>query len=205
MTRGVVAEFHKSAGGRLRLFAITTLTEEIGHDKRLWIGRTGYDVDYSRTYGCYIWHESSGGGDDVIEVSGPYFKSGDVEVKEEPTTLVDGRDKPPWKSKRTAAIRKRNRTRQMKALPKAFVLNEGEDLIDWLENNAIQDESVYCSTCRDDLPSEQLCEHCWCIRLPPNAVNANLAKNVGIDENQTRPNLDGQRQEKVSGSIDRVG
>lgn len=161
MTRGVVAEFYKSAGGRFTLFSITTLTKEIArYDGSTYVSRTGYDVEWSRRFG-YIWHESSGGGDRVIEVTGPYFTSGDVKVKEKPTRLVDARDKPPWKGKRTLAIRERNRTRRLNKLPKAFALGDGEDLIDWMESNAIDDDPVWCSECRDWVIGEYLCEHTW--------------------------------------------
>ncbi len=160
MTRGIVAEFHKSAGGRLTLFALTTLTEERAHDGSTYISRTGYDVEWSRAYG-YIWHDSSGGGDRIIEVTGPYFTSGDIKVREKPTQLVDCRDKPPWKSPRTKAVRERNRTRRLRKLPKAFDLREGEDLISWMETYAIDDDAVWCSECRDYVTGEYLCRHCW--------------------------------------------
>ena len=134
MTRGIVALFQKSAGGRLALFSITTLTTENAHDGHTYRSRTEYDVDWSRQFG-YIWHDSGGGGKRVVEVDGIYFTSGDVKVKEEPTTLVDARDKPPWKSRRTLAVRERNRTRRLLKLPKAFALCGGEDLIDWMGRN----------------------------------------------------------------------
>lgn len=161
MKRGIVAEFYKSAGGRLMLFSLTVLEEVPAHAGiDTYIGRTGYDVEYSRAYG-YLWNETSGGGDRVVAVSGPYFTSGPVEVKEEPTQLVDARDKPPWKGRRTQAIRKRNRTRRLRKLPKAFVLEPGWDLQDWLEHHAIQQDAVYCSTCRDYFPGDEPCKHCW--------------------------------------------
>jgi hypothetical protein len=160
-SRGIVAEFYKSSGGRLKLFSITTLTPGIDrHDGLTYISRTGYDVELSRRFG-YIWHESSWGGERIIEVSGIYFVSGDVEVKETPTQLVDASDEPPWKSSRTLAIRRRNKTRRLSALPKAFAISEGQDLIDWMENNAIADEPVWCSTCRDWVTGNDLCAHTW--------------------------------------------
>jgi hypothetical protein len=159
--RGIAAEFHKSAGGRLELFSLTTITlETANHDGSKYLSRTGYDVEYSRRFG-YIWHESSGGGDRIVEVSGPYFTSGDIKVKEKPTQLVDARDKPPWKGKRTLAIRKRNRTRRLRALPKPFDLKGYEDLVSWMEHNAIQDDAVWCSECRDWVTGQELCEHTW--------------------------------------------
>lgn len=160
MIRGVVAELYKSAGGRLKLFSITTLTTKTAHDGSTYLSRTGYDVEWSRRFG-YIWHESSGGGDRIVEVTGPYFTSGDIKVKEAPTQLVDSRDKPPWKSRRTQAIRERNRTRRLRRLPKDFELNDGGDLIDWLERNAIDDDAVWCVTCRDYVTGADLCGHTW--------------------------------------------
>lgn len=165
MTRGIVAEFHKDSGGRLKLFSMTTLTEETCRsDGKTYISQCGYDVEWSRKWG-YIWHMSSAGAFD-LKVEGIYFISGDVpeaEIIEEPVTLVDYRDKPPWRSNRTKAIRERNRTRRLRQLPKAFEIREGEDLVDWLERNAIQDEAVFCATCRDYMPGEgyDLCEHVW--------------------------------------------
>lgn len=84
-----------------------------------------------------------------------YWVEGDIQVKEEPTTLV-GRNK-----LETARIRERNATRRMKKLPKGIELVEGESLMDWIENNSIQGDSVWCDKCNDHLPGEQLCEHCW--------------------------------------------
>lgn len=159
--RSYAATFHKSDGNRLTLFSVTTLTQEIsGHDGRAYLSRTEYDVDYSRRYG-YIWRETGGGGNRVIEVRGIYFSSGDIQVREKPTRLVDPLDNPPWKGRRTRAIRQRNRTRRLKALPKAFDLRDGEDLIGWLERNAIEDDAVFCSTCADITTGQDLCEHTW--------------------------------------------
>jgi hypothetical protein len=161
LPRDIVAEFHKSAGGRLSLRSLIVLYEEISrHDGKAYLSRDLYDVDYSRCYG-YLFHMSGAGGDLLNEVRGIYWVSGNPLVKELPTDLVDHRDKPPWKSKRTLAVRKVNRTRRLRKLPKAFDLQPGWDLLDWLENRAIHDEAVYCSVCRDWLPGEELCQHCW--------------------------------------------
>jgi hypothetical protein len=157
--RTIVAEFHKSAGKRLTLWSLTVL--ERGEDGgREYISRTYYDVNWSRSYG-YLFHQSGAGGGDDVEVGGIYFVSGDVTIKEMPCQLVDARDKPPWRGRRTRVIRARNRTRRMRALPKAFDIKPGHDLLDWLQWNAIQQEAVYCSICRDDLPGDQLCAHTW--------------------------------------------
>lgn len=159
--RDIVAEFHKSAGGKVRLSSLILIQDVRGHDGKMYRSRDIYDIDFSRAYNSYLIHMSGCGGSRLNEVSGIYWVSGSPEIKEGPVQLVDYRDKPPWKSKRTLAIRKRNRTRRLTQLPKAFDLRDGEDLFDWLENNAIHDEAVYCSDCRDYLPGEQLCKHCW--------------------------------------------
>jgi hypothetical protein len=106
----------------------------------------------------------SSGGFHEPEVSGIYFLAGDMKVKEKPCQLVDDRDKPPWKSKRTKAIRERNRTRRLAKLPKAFDMDGFENLLEWLQQNAIEGDAVYCSICRDYFPGTDdwnLCEHCW--------------------------------------------
>lgn len=158
--RQIVAEFHKRAGGRLELFAITTLTKEVGNDGRAYLSRTQYDVDLSRKYG-YIFDQSGFGGGSTVAVSGIYFASSGVSLKETPTQLVASTDKPPFRSKATKVIRQRNRTRRLRSLPRSFDLRPGWDLMDWLENNAIQSDSVWCSSCRDTFPEDSLCEHCW--------------------------------------------
>jgi hypothetical protein len=161
--RAIVAEFHKDSGGRLKLFAMTVIKEENSRDGRVWIGRKEYDVEWSRKYGYIFDVSGSGGACVAIPVSGIYFVSGGVRVKENPTQLVDARDKPPWRGKRTKAIRQRNRTRRLLALPKAFELEADWDLLDWLEHNAINQPAVYCSVCRDWLPDTgyDFCEHVW--------------------------------------------
>jgi hypothetical protein len=158
--RAIVAEFHKDSGGRLTLFSLTAIQNKPAHDGGTYRSRDTYDVDHSRRYG-YIFHQSGAGGGGPIPVSGIYLTSGDIAVEERPTSLVDGNDKSPWRSKKTAAIRKRNRTRRLRAVPKAFDMEPGWDLLDWLEHRAIDAPTVYCSTCNDRLPDTDLCEHCW--------------------------------------------
>jgi hypothetical protein len=163
-TIGIVGTFYKTAGKRLTLDSITVLTESVSrHDGKTYRGRDGYDVDWSREYG-YIFHNSSGGGEKTVEVSGIYFASGDVKIKEKPAEFVDVHDKPPWKGKKTLAIRKRNKTRRLAKLPKAFDMTGVSDLLAWLQYNGIEADAVYCSTCHDYFPGTDdwnLCEHCW--------------------------------------------
>lgn len=160
VSRGIAACFYKSAGNRLSLFSMFTMEPVVGHNGQTYISRNFYDVDYSRRYG-YVWHLSGCGGSGPFEVDGPYWTSGTIEVVERPTSLVGHKDKPPWRGKDTRAIRKRNRTRRLRKLPVAFLLQPGWDLMDWLVHNAIKDKVIYCSLCHDYLPSNDLCSHCW--------------------------------------------
>ena len=161
---GVAAEFHKDSGGRLELFSLWTRTEGVSrHDGKTYVGSDGYDVEWSKYHQTYIFHNSSRGFHEP-EVSGIYFLAGDMKVKEKPYTRVDGGDKPPWQSKRTKAIRERNRTRRLAKLPKAFDMSHVENLLEWLQCNGIESDAVYCSTCRDWFPGDSswdCCEHVW--------------------------------------------
>jgi hypothetical protein len=160
--RAIVAEFHKDSGSRMTLFAMTVLADGHGSDGRAYRFREQYDVELSKKYG-YIFHTTGFGGDHVIPASGIYHVSGDVKVKQRPCQLVDGHDKPPWRSKKTRAIRERNKTRRLRNLPKAFGVEPGKDLLDWLHRNAIQEHAVYCSECRDWMPHTgyDFCKHVW--------------------------------------------
>jgi hypothetical protein len=163
MNRIIVAEFHKDSRGHLELFSLTAITESKDRgDGKTYVGKEFFDVDYSRRFG-YLFHMSGGGGDPLakVEVRGIYWASPIAKIKEKPTQLVDGNDSPPWKGKKTLAIRKRNRTRRLPNLPQAFKLEPGWDLLNWLENRAINDDAVYCSDCRDYVPGQELCQHCW--------------------------------------------
>lgn len=165
LNRELVAEFYKDSGGRVRLNNLTVLQDEYSlHYRKVFTHRHYYDVDYSKNYG-YIFHMSGAGGSGPIEVSGIYFVKGKPKIKEKEPTWVDARDSEPFEEQpRTQAVRKRNRTRRMTRLPKAFDLRDGEDILDWLENNGIHGESVWCSICHDCSPGSDdwnLCEHCW--------------------------------------------
>lgn len=157
--RAIVAEFQKDSGGRVMLFSLTTLTAH-ECDGKSYLHRDMYDVKYSRKFG-YIWHMSGGGGCLEVEVSGIYFASGAVKLKENPCNLVSPGDRPPWRSKETRIIRERNKTRRLRKLPKIFQSNPSLDVLQWLESYAIDDEAVYCSECRDYMPGSELCKHCW--------------------------------------------
>lgn len=161
---GYAAEFHKDSGGRLELSSLWTRTEGVSrYDGKTYIGTDGYDVEWSKYHRSYIFHNSSSGCHPP-EISGIYFLSGDMEVKEKPCQLVDSRDEPPWKSKETQVIRRRNRTRRLAKLPKAFNMNNASDLLDWLQQNGIESDAVYCSICRDWFTGNsgyEVCEHVW--------------------------------------------
>lgn len=161
---GCVGTFYKTAGKRLTLDSLTVITEEISrHYGKTYIGIEGYNVDWSRGYG-HIYHNSWSGGEKTVSVKGIYFASGDVNIKEEPCEFIDIHDKPPWNGKKTLAIRKRNKTRRLEKLPKAFDMTRAGNLLEWLQNNGIEGDAVYCSICRDYFPGTDdlnLCKHCW--------------------------------------------
>ena len=160
LNRELVGEFFEAEDGTIRLNALTVFQDERTHrSKHI------YDVDYSKEYG-YIFHMSGGGGGrgQVIEVSGLYFVVGKLKVIEKEAQWVDSQDRPPWVGEKTLAIRKRNATRRLTELPLMFVGAEDGDLLAWLENSAIESESVWCSICDDCFPGENncdLCVHCW--------------------------------------------
>lgn len=167
LNRDVVAEFFKDSAGRVRINNLTVLQEEMSrHDGKVYTIRQYWDVDYSKKYG-YLFHMSGCGGNGPIEVRGIYFVEGNGKpnIREKDPQWVDARDKPPFEEQlRTQAIRKRNRTRRLAKLPKSIDLREGEDILDWLQSNCIEGDSVWCSICRDCFPGSDdwnLCEHCW--------------------------------------------
>jgi hypothetical protein len=106
-----------------------------------------FDVDWCRRDGDYLWHLSGGGGQPPVTIDGPYWTPSKRWVHESPCLLVH------------AEARQRNITRRLSKLP--MDLNGCTDLKDYLESYERQDESVYCAKCLDDLPSENLCAHCW--------------------------------------------
>src|SRR5262245_1623779 len=116
--RTIVAEFHKGLDKRMRLWQLTVIGPESDHVGRSWVGRTQYDVDWSRRYG-YLFHQSGGGGDGSIPVSGIYFATDDAKVEERRCTLV-GRK-----------LKKLNRTRRLRRIPPSFDLAPGQDLLGW--------------------------------------------------------------------------
>lgn len=155
----LVAMFEVEPNGRMDLFSLTVFRSEIGYDRRPQVARIEYNVDLSKKFG-YIFNKHGFGGDRSVEVEGVYFAYGDVELIEGPTTLVSETDSPPWISPATFAIRECNQTRRLKRLPRRFG-GHGRNLLAWLESNGIEEYAVLCATCRDFMPSTELCEHCW--------------------------------------------
>jgi hypothetical protein len=153
--RATVVEFHKDSGGRFHPFSLTVI-----EDHGAYLYRKIYDVEHSRKYG-YVFHQSGFGGSGPVKVDCPYFTTGTITIEETPCQLVDGKDRPPWRSRKTKAIRARNRPRQLRALPKAFTVEPGQDILDWLEHHAIEGDAVWCATCRDWFPEDSVCDHVW--------------------------------------------
>lgn len=172
--REVVGHFWKDSSKRVRLTALTVLQEVNSHAAGgVYVSREEWDVDYSKTFG-YLFHNSGGGGDDSIEVSGIYHVSANCIARRllgeplgELRTPVIVEKEPQWvgrDAKGTKVIRKRNKTRRIFKLPKTIDLSEGEDLLDWLQTNGIEGDAVWCSTCKDFFPGQDdynLCKHCW--------------------------------------------
>lgn len=113
---------------------------------------TTYNVDLSRGYG-YLYSECGFGIAWPVPVSGIYFASARVAVEESANNLVD------------PAAQARNATRRLNRMPSKFRC-DGGDALEWLEQHGIYGDAVWCDTCRDWLPGEELCEHCrWCNKI----------------------------------------
>lgn len=181
LNREVIALFFKDKSKIVRLYSLIVLKEiKKNYEGKTFLSRYEYDVEYSKKFG-YIFNHFGYGGSPIINVSGIYHVTANVVTKrlmgqstgvlvppkivENPPQWVDSRDKAPFDNKpRTKEVRKRNKTRQLFKLPKAFDVKPGEDLLEWLRNNGIESESMWCSTCRDYFPSSNsydLCEHVW--------------------------------------------
>lgn len=158
--RSVVAQFHKAENGRYSLWSVVTEEAAIGHDGKSLRRRTCYDVTLSKRHG-YLFHASGFGGCEPVIVGSPYYASAGFCISESPCTLIDSDDNEPYTSEKTRAIRERNKTRRLSAVPRAFKLEPGQDILDWLTCHAIDTPSVYCSECDDSMPDDELCEHCW--------------------------------------------
>lgn len=159
--RAIVAEFFRAAHGVPRLHALTVIEDYQCADGSVVRSRAQYDVDWCRTYGFYIFDKVGFGGKEVVTAGGLYSASGPAHIKERAPQWVDARDKPPWHGRRTRKIRKRNRTGRLFRLPGHIDLQPGQDLLDWLESEGVQQNSVWCSECNDVVLGDELCQHTW--------------------------------------------
>lgn len=146
-----LAEFHLEKGGAYKLFSLYTVSRSISHHYGEQIGRTGWDVDWIERDQQYAYHQSSGGGSLRMTAHGIYWRHPDMlhVVREETARYVD------------PAFRKRNKTRRIRRIP--IDLDGHKDLMEWLENTAIESEIYYCAICNEYLPDrdEDLCGHVW--------------------------------------------
>lgn len=158
--RTVVAEFYRPPHGITRLHSLVVIEAKTSRDGKPYTSRDYYDVDWSRTYG-YIFDQSGcGGGRDPVKVRGLHYICGDeIDLIPEPCTWCDGHHKE--RKRRTKLIRRVNRTRRLQSLPRGIELRPGEDLLDYLERDGIQGDSVWCSICCDHFPESSLCQHIW--------------------------------------------
>lgn len=158
----VVTDFFRAATGSPTVHSMRVLEEGLVHDGsktyRCW---TTYDVDWSEACGCYLYHQSGSGGSEPMVVSGIYHVTGDAVIEERPAEWVDAKDHPPWHSRRTRHVRKRNRTRRLSAPPRFISLEPGQDMLGWMESNGVDVDSVYCSECRSHVRGDYLCDHTW--------------------------------------------
>jgi hypothetical protein len=172
--REILAEFWKDEDGRLWLNSMSVLAPYRFHDGTMGHSLTHYDVDWCKRDALYLFHASGGGGKLPQEVRGIYWRSEGFRVFERAAIWCNG-DGDGIDYAKTKYIRMRNRTRRLKQLPAEFrnvehfewpvaggraVVTPG-DLLDWLQQNGQQEDAVYCGECKDDLPGDDLCEHCW--------------------------------------------
>lgn len=157
--RAIVATFFRSAVGITRLHAVTVVSDFTCSDGRTVRSRDYYDVDWSKRSGCYLFNKSGSGGREPVEVQGLFFTSGPVEIRREPPTWCSARG--PIEGPATRRIRRRNPTRRMMTLPGHITLEPGQDLLDWLQGENIEQDAVFCSECSDMVRGDYLCEHTW--------------------------------------------
>lgn len=159
--RAVIAEFFRPACGVPRLHALTVVKDFVCSDGRVLRSQTQYDVEWSRTYGYYLFHQSGSSAGDLVTIGGIYHASGPAVLHEKPSQWVSGRDKPPWRSRATRLVRKRNPMHRLLRLPKHIDIEPSQDLLDWLQSNGVHQDAVWCSECKDWMRGDYLCEHTW--------------------------------------------
>lgn len=159
----IIATFNRRRDNTYELNQVITLEDPTpGTIGALCGGIRYYDVDWSHTFGCYLFHNSGAGGSLPIEIDGPYWSRRKQDVEETPSRLVSMREPEPlWDAlqSRTQRLRAWNRTRRLFEIP--FGLEGCADIMEFLEFAGIEEESVWCGACRDHLPADELCKHCW--------------------------------------------
>lgn len=157
--RSIVAQFIIDSGGRFSLWSLTVLEEVQPTFGKSYMDRREYDVETSKEYG-YIFHHCGSGGGRRVLVDSPYLVTGNsLAIRKRPCLLMQWPSEPT--GRRTRAIRKRNKPRQLSTPPKGFDLRPDEDFLDWLQRTSIESDAVYCSECRDFFPEDNTCEHVW--------------------------------------------
>lgn len=159
--RAVVAEFYRAENGVPRMVNLTVIKRMLDTDGQEYFSRTLYDVDWSKTSGCYLFHMSGGGGGERVTVQGPYYASGPAVLNERPTQWCGVKFTGGGRDRGTRLARKRNPTHRMLRLPRHVDLQPGEDLLHWLEWNNIEQDAVWCSECDDMVRGDYLCDHTW--------------------------------------------
>ena len=146
--RGILAEFFKDTSKRVRLYSLRVVEKYRAHDGGYHDRYTEYDVDWCRRDSCYLYNMSGcGPAKQHLPARGIFYCSGPVKKRRYPSRWV---------------ARDRNQTRQLARLPRHLGQGlQGRDLLEWLQNNAVEQSAVYCSTCRDYLPDDALCKHFW--------------------------------------------
>lgn len=163
--REVVGMFYKDRSKRVRLNSLVVLQEHGKNDGHVYLVKEYWDVDWSRKFG-YLFHMSGCGGDETIEVRGIYHATAKSVAMKLLGQSLGALVAPRIVEKEQQWVEKheRNRTRRLTKLPNAIVLDEDEDLMDWLQYNGIESDMVWCSSCRDCFPGSNdydLCEHVW--------------------------------------------
>lgn len=157
--RAIVATFHRSASGMTRLYAVTAVSDFECSDGRVIRTCVHYDVDWSKSCDCYLFHRSGHGGGEPVEVEGLFFASGPVQVERKPSMWCSpGGEKD---VRGTRRIRRRNPTRRMMKLPRHIALDPGHDLLNWLELENVQQDAVWCHECHENVRGDYLCAHIW--------------------------------------------
>lgn len=172
--REILAEFWCDEDGKLWLNSMSVSEPRVGRTGEAHRSLDHYDVDWCKRDGQYLFHQSGGGGSWPQEARGIYWRTDGFRVKERAAQWCSVGEDGAIDRAATKYTRMRNRTRRLRLLPKEFrgakhfeyrfplkAIVAAGDLLDWLEQNGQQEESVFCGECGDDLPGDDLCVHCW--------------------------------------------